>query len=160
MAAGGSPATVDARDLNAPSLAVGDLVGPTTVTRRITNVSTRRESYSVRKRGLPDVDVQAFPATVRLAPGQSRTVRLRVTARPIGDRRPGRHRLAGLARRPAPGADPGLRAPHPRRGAPAGRRRPGPQRHPVVVRGRSGNGRTVKLHSTGLVAARPGPRSR
>ena len=72
----------DATDVNAPSLAVGDLVGPTTVTRRITNVTGRTESYSVRKRGLVDVDVQAFPATVLLAPGQSRTIRLRVTARP------------------------------------------------------------------------------
>ena len=73
---------VDASDVNTPTLAVGDLVGPTTVTRRITNVSNRRESYSVRKQGLADVDVQAFPATVILRPGQSRTVRLRITARP------------------------------------------------------------------------------
>ena len=68
--------------MNAPSLAVGDLVGPTTRHPPVTNVSNRRESYSVRKRGLADVDVQAFPATVRLRPGQSRTVRLRITARP------------------------------------------------------------------------------
>ena len=146
--------TVAARTVNAPSLAVGDLVGPTTVLRRVTNVGSRRESYSVRKRGLRGVDVQAFPATVRLAPGQSRTVRLRVTARPTApvDRdvtgwlvwRGDRHRV----RIPVSVRPPSSR----RRGRspPAG----APAAAAVVVRGRSGNGRTVKLHSTGLVAAR------
>ena len=146
--------TVAARTVNAPSLAVGDLVGPTTVLRRVTNVGTRRESYSVRKRGLRGVDVQAFPATVRLAPGQSRTVRLRVTARPTApvDRdvtgwlvwRGDRHRVRiPVSVRPTLVAAPRQVAAG--QGTGSGR---------VVVRGRSGNGRTVKLHSTGLVAAR------
>ena len=112
------------------------------------------ESYAVRKRGLRGVDVQAFPATVRLAPGQSRTVRLRITARPTAtvDRdvtgwlvwRGDRHRVRiPVSVRPTVVAAPR-----------AGRRRPGDSGSRVVVRGRSGNGRTVKLHSTGLVAAR------
>ena len=141
----------DATDVNAPSLAVGDLVGPTTVTRRITNVTGRTESYSVRKRGLADVDVQAFPATVHLAPGQSRTVRLRVTARPSAtvDRdvtgwlvwRGSRHRVRiPVSVRPTVVAAP-------RQDDGSG------DSGTVVVRGRSGNGRTVMLHSTGLVPA-------
>ncbi|MEO5708220.1 MAG: S8 family serine peptidase [Nocardioidaceae bacterium] len=141
----------DASDVNAPSLALGDLVGTTTVSRRITNVTRRTESYSVRKRGLADVDVQAFPATVLLAPGQSRTVRLRVTARPSAtvDRdvtgwlvwRGDRHRV----RIPVSVRPTVVAAPRQVDGSGAS--------GSVVVRGRSGNGRTVKLRSTGLVPA-------
>ena len=144
--------STDVSDVNTPTLAVGDLVGPTTVTRRITNVSNRRESYSVRKQGLADVDVQAFPATVILRPGQSRTVRLRITARPSAtvDRdvtgwlvwRGERHRVRiPVAVRPTVVAAP-------RQVDGTG------DAGTVVVKGRSGNGRTVKLRSTGLVPAR------
>ena len=81
VASGATPA----RAVNAASLAIGHLSRPTMLNRRVTNVAGQRESYSVRVRGLPDVDVQAFPATVRLAPGQSATVRLRVSARPSAE---------------------------------------------------------------------------
>ena len=152
----------DASDVNTSSVAVGDLVGPTTVTRRITNVTGRRESYSVRKRGLTDVDVQAFPNTVLLTPGQSRTVRLRITPRPSAtvDRdvtgwlvwRGDRH----IVRIPVSVRPTVVAAPRQVVGSGAS--------GTVVVRGRSGNGRTVKLGSTGLVPARttalsltPGP---
>jgi Subtilase family/Fibronectin type-III domain/Peptidase inhibitor I9/PA domain len=145
----------DASDVNTSSLAIGDLVGPTTVTRRITNVTGRRESYSVRKHGLTDVDVQAFPNTVLLGPGQTRTVRLRVTARPSAtvDRdvtgwlvwRGDRHTVRiPVTVRPTVVAAP-------RQVVGSG------DSGTVVVRGRSGNGRTVKLHSTGLVAAQTTP---
>ena len=140
------------RDVNAPSVAVGDLVGPTTLTRRVTNVGRATESYAVRVVGLRGVDVQAFPATVRLAPGQSRTVRLRITARPTvpvdrdvtgwlvwrGDRH--RVRVPVFVRPTVVAASEQVR----------GRGDAGT----VVVRGRSGNGRTLKLRSTRLVAAR------
>jgi hypothetical protein len=109
----------------------------------------------VRKRGLPDVDVQAFPATVLLAPGQTRTVRLRITARPTatvdrdvsgwlvwsGDRHEAR---IPVTVHPTVVAAPATVDAHADRGR-------------VVVRGRSGNGRTVKLHTTGLVPARTTP---
>jgi hypothetical protein len=125
------------------------------VTRRITNVTRRTESYSVRKRGLADVDVQAFPATVLLAPGQSRTVRLRITARPTatvghdvngwlvwrGDRH--------LVRIPVSVRPSVVAAPRQVVGSGVS--------GAVVVRGRSGNGRTVKLRSTGLVPATETP---
>jgi hypothetical protein len=144
-----------AREVNAASLALGHLVGPTTVQRRVTNVGDRWESYSVRVLGMPDVDVQAFPATVRLGPGQSRTVRLRITARPAAqvDRdvtgwlvwKGDRHRVrVPVSVRPSV-----LAAPEQVTGA--------GDRGRVVVQGRSGNGRTVKLHSTRLVAATSTP---
>jgi hypothetical protein len=143
------------RDVNAPSVAVGGLIGPTTITRRITNVARSSESYAVRVAGLRGVDVQAFPATVRLAPGQSRTVRLRITARPSVpvDRvvagwlvwRGDRHRVRiPVSVRPTVVAAPDRVEGRGDAGA-------------VVVRGRSGNGRTLRLRSTPLVAARTTP---
>ncbi len=145
----------EAADVNAPSLAIGDLVGPRTVTRTVTNVSQRTESFAVKVRGLDGVDVQAFPATVLLAPGESADVRLRVSARPTatvdrdvtgwlvwkGDRH--RVRIPVAVRPTAVAAPDAVDAP-----VAAGE---------VVVRGRSGNGRTVRLHSTGLVAAETSP---
>jgi len=143
------------RDVNAPSLAIDALVGHPSVTRTVTNVSNRGESYAVRVHGLRDVDVQAFPATFVLRPGQSRTVRLRVSARPSatvdqdvrgwlvwrGDRH--------TVRIPVVVRPTVVAAPQQVDGrGPAGA---------VVVRGRSGNGRTVKLQSSGLVAARTNP---
>jgi Fibronectin type-III domain len=141
--------------VNTPSLAIGDLVGRSTVVRRLTNVGDRRELYSARLRGLPGVDIQAFPATVAINPGQTRSVRLRVTARPSAtvDRdvtgwlvwRSDRHRVRiPVSVHPTVIAAPRLVAAR----ADTGR---------VVVKGRSGNGRTVKLRSTGLVAARTTP---
>jgi hypothetical protein len=147
--------TGSARDLNAASVAVGDLVGPTTVVRRITNVSSAPESYAVRVRGLRDVDVQAFPATVRLAPGQSRTVRLRITARPAAR---ADHDVTGWlvwkgdrhsVRIPVSVRPTVVAAPPEVDGA--------GDRGSVVVHGRSGNGRTVRLRSTGLVPATSTP---
>ena len=146
---------LDATSVNTPSIAVGDLVGPTVITRRVTNVGHRHESYSVRKLGLADVDVQAFPATLLLAPGQSRTVRMRITARPSAtvDQdvtgwlvwRGDRHRVRiPVSVRPTVVAAPTRVAGTGSRGS-------------VEVRGRSGNGRTVKLRSTGLVPARTMP---
>ncbi|NUR05942.1 MAG: S8 family serine peptidase, partial [Nocardioidaceae bacterium] len=140
------------RDANTPSIGLAQLVGHATVTRRITNVSGRTESYAVRKLGLRDVDVQAFPATVRLGAGETRTIRLRITARPTatvdrdvsgwlvwaGDR----HRVRiPVAVRPTVVSAPEHVDGRGDRGS-------------VVVSGRSGNGRTVMLHTSGLVPAR------
>jgi hypothetical protein len=136
-------------------LAIDALVGHTTVARTVTNVSSHRESYAVRVHGLRDVDVQAFPATLALRPGQSRTVRLRITARPSatvdrdvdgwlvwhGDRHVVR---IPVAVRPTVVAAPEQVGGSGSAGS-------------VVVHGRSGNGRTVKLRSSGLVAARTTP---
>lgn len=151
VAAGRMPA----RTVNTPSLAIGDLVGRSTVVRRLTNVGDRRELYSARLRGLRGVDIQAFPATVAINPGQTRSVRLRVTARPTAmvDRdvtgwlvwRSDRHRVRiPVSVHPTVVAAPRQVAAR----ADTGR---------VVVKGRSGNGRTVKLRSTGLVPARTTP---
>ncbi len=52
-----TPNPLDASDLNLPSIGVGDLVGNQTVTRRITNVSSKPEAYHITSSGLPGVEV-------------------------------------------------------------------------------------------------------
>ncbi len=69
-----------ARDLNLPSVAVGRLVGSTSVLRRLTNVSGRRETYVASSRGLDGVRVRVRPERFTLRSGQSRRVRIRLVA--------------------------------------------------------------------------------
>lgn len=70
------------RWLNQPSLAVGDLLDTTLVRRRLTNVSGTTESYSVNAPDLPGIEVRVRPTTFTLAPGQTQTVRIRLTRTP------------------------------------------------------------------------------
>jgi subtilisin family serine protease len=65
---------------NSPSIAVGDLVGSVVVRRTITNVSRRVETYNAAVDGVRGVDVSVVPASLRLAPGDSRTFRVRMVA--------------------------------------------------------------------------------
>jgi hypothetical protein len=70
----GSPVSdhpIDASNLNLPSIAVGDLTGRTRVTRTVTNVSGRTESFSARVAGLGGVIAKVRPAALTLAPGES-----------------------------------------------------------------------------------------
>ncbi len=69
-------------DLNLPSVAVGRLVGRTTVVRRVSNVSSTTETYTASVTGLRDVTARVRPATVTLDPGESRRVRIRLVAGP------------------------------------------------------------------------------
>ncbi|MGN6574877.1 MAG: S8 family serine peptidase [Nocardioides sp.] len=71
-----------AAELNLPSLAVGDLVGRTTVVRRLTNVASTTETYTASISGLRGVEVTVRPQTVKLRPGQTRAVRIRLVATP------------------------------------------------------------------------------
>ncbi|MDP9822141.1 S8 family serine peptidase [Nocardioides massiliensis] len=68
-----------ARRLNLPSVAVDDLLDTALIRRRLTNVSGRTESYSVNAPDLPGVQVTARPASFTLAPGETQTVRIRLT---------------------------------------------------------------------------------
>lgn len=67
-----------ASNLNAASIAVGDLGGRETVVRTVTNVDDRTATYSVRKAGLAGISVVAFPSVFTLAPGAEQEVRLRL----------------------------------------------------------------------------------
>ncbi len=118
--------------LNLPSVLVTGRA-PVTVQRRVTNVGSRSMYYSAARWGFTSHRVEVTPAALRIAPGETRTVRIRVSGRP-GSRRPRRQRLGRLARRQRhPGPDPGRRRPLTRSAEPcvvAGRtvRRGGPSR--------------------------------
>jgi hypothetical protein len=62
---------VRTRDLNLPSVAVGDLTGSTRVVRRVTNVSGSTETYTAEVLGLGGLDVRVRPSTLSLGPGES-----------------------------------------------------------------------------------------
>lgn len=65
---------------NQPTMVVRDLVGATAIRRTVTNVSDRAETYTADVSGLGQVDATVRPATFRLRPGQSRTLRIRLVA--------------------------------------------------------------------------------
>lgn len=66
---------------NQPSVAVGNLVARTTTTRRLTNVSSRTETYAASLSGLPGLSTTVDPAVMTLAPGQSRSFSITLAAR-------------------------------------------------------------------------------
>ncbi len=61
----------ETRNLNLPSIAVGDLTGRARVVRRVTNVSGGSETYSARVLGLDGLGVTVRPQTLRLGPGET-----------------------------------------------------------------------------------------
>jgi hypothetical protein len=62
---------VPTRNLNLPSIAVGDLTGTTRVVRRVTNVSGSTETYTAEALGLNGLDVRVRPRTLTLGPGET-----------------------------------------------------------------------------------------
>jgi hypothetical protein len=69
-------------DLNLPSALVPGRPLPVVVTRRVTNVGRRAMYYSAQSWGFTSHRVQVFPAALRIGPGETRTVRIRVAPRP------------------------------------------------------------------------------
>jgi hypothetical protein len=67
--------------LNAASMAIGNLVARRTMSRWVTNVTRLPETYTARVTGLPGLGVSVAPATMTLAPGQSRRFTVTFTAR-------------------------------------------------------------------------------
>ncbi len=62
---------VAARDVNAASISVGDLVGRQTVSRSVTNVGSTTERYTAQITGLHGVANSVTPDTLTLRPGGS-----------------------------------------------------------------------------------------
>ena len=63
----------DRSDLNLASIAIGDLAGTQTVTRRVTNVSNKASTYTVTS-SISGVNVAVSPSSLTLAPGQTAEV--------------------------------------------------------------------------------------
>jgi subtilisin family serine protease len=68
---------LDPSDLNVPSLAIGDLLDVQTLTRTLTNVSGRTETYSMSYTGLGGFDVAVTPSVFTIQPGASQTLTVR-----------------------------------------------------------------------------------
>jgi hypothetical protein len=66
--------------VNSASIAVGDLVGRTTVTRTVTNVGTAPATYTATVDGLRGIGVSVTPSTLTLRPGESASFRVSMTA--------------------------------------------------------------------------------
>ena len=73
--------SVDASDLNRPSIAFDPLVGTRSTDRAFTSVDSQPGSWSASFSGLAGVEATAEPAQFSIAPGESRTVRF--TFQPI-----------------------------------------------------------------------------
>ncbi len=69
---------VATRDLNLPSIGIGDLTGQARVVRRITNVSGSTQTYTARLVGLDGLAVAVRPRTLTLRPGETGRFALRV----------------------------------------------------------------------------------
>ena len=69
----------DASDLNVPSIAIGDLAGIQTVTRRVTNVGTTAATYNASVAGLAGFTVAVAPSTLTLAPGETKQLTVTLT---------------------------------------------------------------------------------
>ncbi|MEJ7690296.1 MAG: S8 family serine peptidase [Nocardioidaceae bacterium] len=72
---------VSGADLNLPSICISGLVGSDRVSRTVTNVSSRSETYVARVSGVRGVDVSVTPSSLLLAPGKSAEFTLTFTAR-------------------------------------------------------------------------------
>jgi subtilisin family serine protease len=73
----------DASDFNSPSIAIGDLAGVQTVTRRLTNVSGAPLTVNSSVTGMGGFTVSVTPTSLTLAPGETKSFEvafLRTTA--------------------------------------------------------------------------------
>jgi subtilisin family serine protease len=71
--------STDASNYNGASIAIGDLAGSQTVTRKVTNVGSGPATYTASTIGLAGVNAVVEPATLTLAKGQSGTFRVTFT---------------------------------------------------------------------------------
>jgi subtilisin family serine protease len=65
--------STDASDMNVPSIAIGDLAGTQTVTRKVKNVGSTAATYTAAVTGLTGVTATVNPASVTIAPGETKT---------------------------------------------------------------------------------------
>ena len=76
----GAGYSTDASDMNVPSIAIGDLAGSQTVTRRVTNVDSKSTTYHASVTGVPGFDVKVTPNKLKLSPGETKEFKVTITA--------------------------------------------------------------------------------
>ena len=72
--------SIDSSDLNLPSIAIAELVGTQTVTRRVTNVGKGKKPYRVEIDAPPGIDVSVTPSTIHIKSGESASYQVTFTA--------------------------------------------------------------------------------
>ncbi|MCG2591944.1 S8 family serine peptidase [Ramlibacter sp. XY19] len=77
-AANGIP-VVDPTNMNVASIALGALPGTQTITRRVTNVSNSSATYTASYTGMAGFTVAVAPASLVIAPGQTKNVTVTIT---------------------------------------------------------------------------------
>jgi subtilisin family serine protease len=70
--------SIDASDLNQPSIAIGDLAGSQTVTRKLTNVGAAG-TYNVTVPALAGYDIAVNPTTLNFTAGQTKSYTVTIT---------------------------------------------------------------------------------
>jgi subtilisin family serine protease len=65
--------SLDPSDMNVAAIAIGDLAGIQTVTRKVTNVGSAGATYNATTTGLAGITVNVNPSSLTLAPGETGT---------------------------------------------------------------------------------------
>ncbi|MGH3083821.1 MAG: S8 family serine peptidase, partial [Gaiellaceae bacterium] len=63
----------DPSDVNVPSIAIGDLAGVQTVTRKVTNVGGSTATYNASVTGMAGINVNVSPSSLTLNPGETKS---------------------------------------------------------------------------------------
>ena len=71
--------SLDASDLNTPSIAIGDLAGSQTVKRKVTNVGSSAATYNVSVTGLAGATAVVTPSSLSLGPGETKSFTVVIT---------------------------------------------------------------------------------
>ena len=80
-ALGAAGYSLDPRNLNVASIGIGALAGSRTVTRVVTNVDRKADTYTPKITGLNGIAVSVAPASLRLDPGQRKAFKVTFTRR-------------------------------------------------------------------------------
>lgn len=143
---------VPTRNLNLPSIAVGELTGRSRVVRRVTNVSGRTETYTAHVHGLAGVDMRVRPSWLRLRPGETRRFAVVFNRRTATLGKPAQGYLSWS------GSSHEVRMPvvvTPRAMSVRREASGSGETGSVALRGVSGLDGTVDVHASGLVPAKP-----
>ena len=75
----GAGFSTDPSNLNVASIAIGDLAGIQTVTRKVTNVGNSSATYNASVSGMAGITVNVSPSSLTLGPGQTGTFNVTFT---------------------------------------------------------------------------------
>jgi hypothetical protein len=71
--------SLDPSDLNVASIAIGNLQGSQTVTRKVTNVGLAAATYNVSVSGMTGFTVSVTPSSLTIGPGQTKSYAVTIT---------------------------------------------------------------------------------